>query len=85
MVLTDKRIYPQLELDSSSPHSFAVRLFFDEIKDFSLYWLAVEELELRYPDGLINRDLIYQQAGNTIEILEKGTCINVAQIRFTPV
>ena len=82
MVFTEKKTYPQLEMDTESKHRFAVQLFFDEIKEFSLFWLALEELELRYPDTAINRDLIYRQIGHTIEVLERETGNSVAQIRF---
>lgn len=82
MVFTEKKTYPQLEMDTESKHRFAVQLFFDEIKEFSLFWLALEELELRYPDSAINRDLVYNHVGNTIEILEKETGRSIAHIRF---
>ncbi|ELR73698.1 hypothetical protein C900_02102 [Fulvivirga imtechensis AK7] len=82
MVFTEKKTYPQLEMDTESKYSFAVQLFFDEIKEFSLFWLALEELELRYPDAAINKDLVYRQIGNNIEVLERETGSSVAQIRF---
>lgn len=85
MILTERDIYPLLEMDWKSEHKFAVELFFNEIKSFSLCWLAEEELELRYPDRKINRDLMYKRNGNAIEIYERKGRKVVAQIRYNPI
>ncbi|GAA0891859.1 hypothetical protein GCM10009122_15380 [Fulvivirga kasyanovii] len=84
MILTERDIYPILEFDRNGKHSFTIQLFFDEIKEFSLCWLAEEELEHRYPNHVINKELRYRRNGNKIEILEAKTKSNVAQIRYTP-
>ncbi|MBL6446196.1 hypothetical protein JMN32_07745 [Fulvivirga sp. 29W222] len=84
MILTERDIYPRLEFDRNSKHDFTIQLFFDEIKEFSLCWLAEEELEHKYPNRVINKELKYRRNGNMIEILEKKSKSNIAQIRYIP-
>lgn len=85
MILTERDIHPLLEMNANCEHCHLVEVLFTEVKQFSLCWLAEEELELRYPDQSINNQLNYNRNGNTIEIIEKKTNNIIAKIRFNSI
>lgn len=82
MLLTEREVYPLLEMHSNSKHSHTIEDFFNKIRNFSLCWLAEEELEMTYPDHRVNSYLSYKRSGNMIEIIEKSSKKAIAKIRF---
>jgi len=80
-MITTKTKSPKLEIVTPQ-YETLIRSIYQNISHLRLCWLVEEELEFKYPNSAVNKELYFNKKGDVIRFQLRKSRKIVAKIRF---